>query len=94
MALLAGAAAGVALGVLFAPEKGEVTRAKIKDFAEDTAHDIHVRARHARREMNELKKTLAEQGAELKEDARDKILEQLQKLEKALARAEEEIEEA
>lgn len=102
-ALLAGAAAGLTLGVLFAPDKGEETRARIKkaaeegydDFkeaAEDTAHDLHVRARYARREMNALKKTLTEQGADLKEDVKTKLMEQLAKLEKFLAKetAEEE----
>lgn len=34
-ALLAGAAAGVVIGMLVAPEKGEETRQKIKKTAED-----------------------------------------------------------
>lgn len=100
-ALLAGAAAGLTLGILFAPDKGEETRAKIKKAAidgyedlkettEEAAHNLHVRARYARREMKEIKKTLAEQGSELKEDVKAKLLAQLTKLEKALAKEEEE----
>ena len=100
-ALLAGVATGLTLGVLFAPDKGEETRAKIKKAAvdgyedlkeatEETAHNLHVRARYARREMKEIKKTLAEQGSELKDDVKAKLLTQLTRLEKALAKEEEE----
>ena len=97
---LAGAAAGAILGVLFAPAPGEETREKVKkaaaegydeakDIAEDVAHDVHVRARYARREMNALKKTVAEQAGSMKEDVKSKILEQLEKLESALSKGEE-----
>jgi len=92
-ALLAGAAAGLTLGVLFAPETGEQTRERIKETSADALHDLTVRARYLRKEINALRKTLSEQGEEMKEEARTKIVDQLSKLEKALEREEEAIEE-
>ena len=114
-ALIAGAAAGLTLGLLFAPEKGEETRRKVKvaaaegwdefmdaadegwDKAKETAADLkegaesatsrlRARARLARRDLKNLKATLADQASDMKEDAREKILQQLERLEKALAK--------
>ena len=121
-ALIAGAAAGLTLGLLFAPEKGEETRRNVKvaaaegwdEFmdaadegwgkAKETVEDIkegaesatsrmRARARLARRDLKNLKATLADQATDLKEDAREKILAQLEKLEKALAKDPEEVDE-
>ena len=118
-ALIAGAAAGLTLGLLFAPEKGEETRRKVKaaaaqgwdefvdatdegwetaresfedlkEGAESTATRLKARARLARRDLKNLRDTLKDQTADLKEDAREKILAQLEKLEKALAKDETE----
>ena len=63
-ALIAGAAAGLTLGLLFAPEKGRL----------------------ARRDLKDLKETLTDQASEIKDEARMKILAQLDKLEKALSK--------
>ena len=119
-ALIAGAAAGLTLGLLFAPEKGEETRRKVKvaaaegwdefvdaadegwDKAKEAAADLkegaesatsrlRARARLARRDFKSLKATLTDQASDLKEDARAKILEQLDKLEKALAKDPEDL---
>ena len=121
-ALIAGAAAGLTLGLLFAPEKGEETRRKVKvsaaegwdefmdaadegwDKAKETASDLkegaesatsrlRARARLARRDLKNLKATLADQASDLKDDAREKILLQLEKLEKALAKEPGEVDE-
>ena len=120
-ALIAGAAAGLTLGLLFAPEKGEETRRKVKaaaaegwdefvdatdegwDRAKESFEDLkegadsattrlRARARLARRDLKNLKATLTDQAADLKEGTREKILAQLEKLEKALAKDPEEAE--
>lgn len=96
---LAGATLGALAGILFAPATGDETRKKIMDAASEgydeavegaqvLGHKAHVRYRYARREMNALKKTLMEQGGELKEEVRQAIMDQLEKLEKSLSREE------
>ena len=120
-ALIAGAAAGLTLGLLFAPEKGEETRRKVKaaaaegwdelvdatddgwEKAKETFSDVkegaesattrlRARARLARRDLKDLKATLTDQASDLKEEARLKILAQLDKLEKALSKDPEDTE--
>ena len=76
---VAGAAIGVTLGVLFAPEKGEVTRKKIKEAAQegyDTAKEkasyayaeAKSKASKLRKGLDDLKEILAEEGKEIKEE--------------------------
>lgn len=84
LALLAGAAAGLTLGILFAPASGAETREKLAEGAADAAHDLHVRARYLRRRLNELKKILADFGADLKDDAKERIENEIAKLEEAI----------
>ena len=120
-ALIAGAVAGLTLGLLFAPEKGEETRRKVKaaaaegwdefvdatddgwEKAKETYNDVkegaesattrlRARARLARRDLKDLKATLSDQAVDLKEEARLKILAQLDKLEKALSKDPDETE--
>lgn len=112
-ALLAGAAAGLTLGLLFAPESGEETRRKVReaagdgfdwakdaygdarekasefygqarDEAADTIDELRARGRLARMELKQLRDALKDQASDMTEEARNRILEQLEKLEKAL----------
>mgnify|MGYP002516597208 FL=1 len=84
LAFVAGAAAGLTLGLLFAPEKGEETRRKIKETVGDAADSAKARARLARMELNDLKAELQDQAEDLKDDVRMKIFERLEKLESAI----------
>ncbi|MDT3356261.1 MAG: YtxH domain-containing protein [Bacteroidota bacterium] len=59
LALLAGAAAGLTLGVLFAPDKGEKTRKRLAN----------------------LKKTITENSEDIREEAKARIMGQLDKIE-------------
>lgn len=84
LAFIAGAAAGLTLGLLFAPEKGEETRRKLKETVGDAADSARARARLARVEFDDLKAELQNQAEDLREDVRIKILERLDKLESVL----------
>lgn len=84
LAFVAGAAAGLTLGLLFVPEKGEDTRRKIKETVGDAADSAKARARLARMELNDLRAELQDQAEDLKEDVRMKIFERLEKLESAI----------
>ncbi len=73
-AFVAGAAAGLTLGLLFAPEKGEDTRRKLKETVGDAVDLARARARLARMELDDLKAELKDQAEDLKDDVRMKTL--------------------
>ena len=97
--LLTGLAAGAVLGILLAPEKGEETRRKVreaaldgydelKDSLSDLGDKVGERTSGVRESLSSLKDSILEQGGGFKENARAKILEKLDQLEKLIAKSE------
>jgi len=54
LALLTGAAVGAGMGILFAPNKGTVTRKKIKEKALDVEHDLSDKLAHAKDDFSKV----------------------------------------
>jgi gas vesicle protein len=103
--LLAGLAAGAAFGILYAPDKGWKTRARVKKAAENGYEDlkenlgdlgtkVDAKASEAKASIKDIREILRAKGAEIKEGTRDMLLKQLERLENALKQAEEAAEEA
>lgn len=98
--LLAGLAAGAAFGILYAPDKGWKTRARVKKAAANGYEDlkenlgdlgakVDEKTAQAKASLKDIRETLRTKGAEIKEDTRDMLLKQLERLENALKQAEE-----
>lgn len=62
LGVLAGIAAGATMGILFAPDKGSVTRKKISDKGEDYAEEIGDK-------FNEFMEVITKQLASVKSEA-------------------------
>ena len=104
-ALLAGLAAGAAIGILYAPDKGWKTRARVKKAAENGYEDlkenlgdlgtkVDEKTAEAKDTIKNIRETLRVKGEEIKEGTRDMLLKQLERLESALKQAEEAAEES
>ena len=103
--LLAGLAAGAAIGILYAPDKGWKTRARVKKAAENGYEDlkdnlgdlgtkVDEKTAEAKESIKSIRETLREKGEEIKEGTRSMLLKQLERLENALKQAEEAAEES
>ena len=103
--LLAGLAAGAAFGILYAPDKGWKTRARVKKAAENGYEDlkenlgdlgtkVDEKTAEAKESIKSIRETLREKGEEIKEGTRSMLLKQLERLENALKQAEEAAEES
>jgi gas vesicle protein len=64
LGLLAGVAAGAALGILFAPEKGSKTRKKMAKKSDDYADTL-------KEKFNEFLESISEKFTEVKEEVSD-----------------------
>jgi molecular chaperone DnaK (HSP70) len=73
-------------------DKAKETFEDVKEGAESATSRMRARARLARRYLKNLKETLTDQAGDIKEEARLKILAQLDKLEKALSKDPDETE--
>ena len=87
-AFLLGAVTGLALGVLFAPAKGETTRRKLKRWANDTYEEqkeyVLEHAADIKEKVKAHAETAREKMAEQVENAREKIAEGKDKVMKEL----------
>lgn len=59
LALIAGAAIGAGIGVLFAPEEGKKTRKKIKESLDDVSEDL-------KNKFNEIRSDAEHSGTQMK----------------------------
>jgi len=75
IALFAGLAAGVALGILLAPEKGSETREKLADSLKDLTDSLKEKAAQELENLTELKNKVVENiKTKLKKEADEDIL--------------------
>ena len=105
ISLLVGLAAGTAIGMLYAPDKGSKTRARVKKAAANGLEDLKQnlndlgakadkKGAEAQETIKSLRDTLREKSAEIKDGTREILLDQLERLEAALRQAGEEAEAA
>ncbi len=65
-ALLLGAAAGAAIGVLFAPDKGSETRKKMAGKASELGDELKVRFNKSKEVVNDIKERSMNKAEEVK----------------------------
>jgi gas vesicle protein len=88
LALLAGAAIGVGIGILFAPDKGSKTREKIKNGFDDLKDDVKSKFNSAE---EEAKEKFSQTKDELKETVEKLLSKSSYKAEEAITFLEEKL---
>ncbi|WP_224999341.1 YtxH domain-containing protein [Cesiribacter sp. SM1] len=73
MAFLAGAAAGAAIGLLMAPDKGDVTREKLSRQADDLLSDLEDQWEQSYAKIRDLANNALEEAERLSEQAQQKV---------------------
>jgi gas vesicle protein len=86
IALLAGAAVGVGLGILFAPDKGSKTREKIKDSLDDLKEDAKEKFANSKDELKDTVDELLSKSSYKAEEAITYLEEKLAELKKQNAK--------
>ena len=88
IALLAGAAIGVGLGILFAPDKGSKTREKMKDGFDDLKDDVKSKFNNLE---NQAKENFTKSKDELKDTVEELLSHTSYKAEEAISFLEEKL---
>ena len=91
LALVAGIAAGAALGLLFAPRSGTDTRAALRGKGEDLQEDLEERIEQARKDWSRAKGKVADAASMTKDEVSDFVHYMFQEGKRSASRVKDEV---